>query len=178
MNPASLRKLKQDKEQEDRELQLNVLRAENARRRFGERRLLSLGRRVDRALAASALLSSAPASGTSGGRRVKPGSRVPPSAATCTLMDGHSSLAEEYGRRITLLVNNLEREVDNYKLRRVGGGDESYDERIKRLLSREYEGLSNGEVAFIDPSQGSIRTIKKERRLHSLDDYGRAMVKE
>lgn len=170
---TKLDKWREEAEQKDRELQLAVLRRVHRKKLHDERHRLSLGQRIDKALLAASVLSSAPAAGTGDRRREKPGSRKPPSASNAALMHGTFDLGTEYARRLELMVQRLEDEVFNYKFRQVGGGSESYEDRIARLLT--YEGLSDAEVAYIDYKQGTVRTIKYERRKRGFDSAGRKL---
>jgi len=170
-----LEQWRQEEEERDRELQFVTLRKAYRKVLHRERNSLTLGRRLDKALIEASMLSSAPASGKGDRRQGKPTSRKPPSAASAALIHGEFDLATEYGHRLELMVCRLEDEIYNYKIRQVGGGNESYEDRVARLLT--YENLSDAEVAFIDPSQGSTRAIRSERRRHGYDASGRK-VKE
>lgn len=97
------------------------------------------------------------------------GSRQAPSSSPPRPAD---SVYDVYSRRIALMVRNLEDEVDHAKLGSVYY-KQSRDERIRRLLSKDYEGMSAEEVSFIDPSLGSVLSIRKERHAAGRDSFGR-----
>jgi hypothetical protein len=69
------------------------------------------------------------------------------------------------------MVRRLEDEIDLIKLRPVGH-TERKEQRVARLLGSDYQGMSAEEVAFIDPSLGSVLSIRRERQQAGLDNYG------
>lgn len=168
-----LERLAEDAQDREVELQHDVLRGLALRQRRAKRVNKTLGQRVDSALAEAQVLSSAPAGRYEPrARKGKAKSSPPPSTASTTLLRGSESVYEAYGRRLALLVRRLEDEVDHIKLRPVGH-TERREDRIARLTGSDYQGLSAEEVAFIDPSLGSVLHIRRERHQAGLDNYGR-----
>lgn len=167
-----LERLAESEQDREVELQHDVIRGLELRKRRAKRVNRTLGQRVDLALAEAAILSSAPAGRYEPrSRKGKAKSSPPPSMASTTLLRGSESIHDGYGRRLALMVRRLEDEVDLVKLRPVGH-TERREERIARLIGKDYQGLSAEEVAFIDPSLGSVLHIRRERNQAGLDNYG------
>lgn len=143
--------------------QHRILRIEIERERQRQRNTLTLGERLDRALVGAATIANGKA--TSFGdviSRGKAGSSPPPNADEMMYDSETGSVLHVYGRRLKLMIESLEREVDGHALRPVGGGKESREEKDMRLV-RDYEGDAPELVATIDPSLGSPRTIERAR---------------
>jgi len=173
-----LLRLAEDEQERELSLQHDTLRSIHLRTRRQSRVNLSIGKRIDLALAEAAVLSSAPAGRYEPrARRGKASSSPPPQSASTVLLRGSESVHDEYSRRLSLMARALENEVDLIKLRPVGH-TERKEERVKRLLSRDYVGMSAEEVAFIDPSLGSVLSIRRERHHAGYDNYGKKQEKE
>lgn len=118
------------------------------------RRVRPLHERLHQALLDAQQLSDVAAASTARETsRQAPESSPPPPDNSCY---------SHYERRIRLMVEALEREVDDarYGSSRLGG--ETPLLKLYRLL-RDFEGIHSTEVAFIDRSFGSARTIERMR---------------
>lgn len=116
----------------------------------------TLGLRVQWALmAAQGLAGGSAANLARETARAQPGSSPPPP---------ENSLYDHYERRIRLMVEALEREVDAEKYRPASAdmARESTKERDLRLI-RDFEGIHSLEVSFIDRSFGSQRSVERAR---------------
>lgn len=116
----------------------------------------SLGARVDQALwdaACAGTPDAAPVGRES--HRGQPGSSPPPQL---------NSLYQHYERRLTLMVEALESEIDAERFRpsSAEAGRERCSDRDKRLI-RDFEGITSAEVAFIDRTFGSARSVERAR---------------
>lgn len=143
--------------------QHRLLRVEIERERQRQRNTLTLGERLDRALVSAAQMANGAT--TSFAQRIsggKPESAPPPSADEILYGPEGGSVLDVYGRRLRLIIESLEREVDAHALRPVGGDKESRDDKDRRLI-RDFEGDPSHLVALIDPSMGSPRTIERAR---------------
>lgn len=167
-----LEKLAEAEQARETELQHDAIRGAYLRKKRTTRSGHTIGQRVDYALAEAALLSSAPTGRYEPrGRMGKAKSSPPPATASGGLLRGSESIYEGYGRRLALMVRRLEDEIDLIKLRPVGH-TERKEQRVARLLGSDYQGMSAEEVAFIDPSLGSVLSIRRERQQAGLDNYG------
>lgn len=134
----------------------SVIRLEQEMKRRTERLGNSLGVRVDQALWAalcSPTVDAAPVGRES--HRGTPGSSPPPP---------QNSLYQHYERRLTLMVEALERELDAERFRpsSAEAGREGSRSRDERLI-RDFEGITSAEVAFIDRTFGSARSVERAR---------------
>jgi len=123
-----------------------------------ERQGLSLGRRLDMALASLQVISSAPV-GKPTGDTVHGGER-----------DTRPPRSDDPGRRAsqtaTLAVRTVERELDlarRRQLQQVG----RFTDRDERL--RQLGGLDAVQVSVADPAQGTPRMVRERRRELGLD---------
>lgn len=135
--------------------------------RRASRMRLSLPVRLARALTQARTL----ADGFSGSYEAQ-GARQAPSS---TPPRPAESVYDVFYRRLALMIRNLEDEIDLVKLRAYGH-TQTKEERQKRLLSADYEGLQAEEVAFVDPSLGSVLSIRKERHAAGRDYLGRKIA--
>lgn len=143
--------------------QHRILRVEIERERQRQRATLTLGERLDRALvAAGSIANGATTSFAEQISRGKAESTLPPSADEILYGPETGSVLDVYGRRLRLIIESLEREVDAHALRPVGGRAETREEKDQRLI-RDFEGDPSYLVALIDPSMGSPRTIERAR---------------
>jgi hypothetical protein len=155
--------------------QHRILRVEIERERQRQRNTLTLGERLDRALVGAAQMANGAT--TSFADRISRGkaeSAPPPNADEILYGSEGGSVLDVYGRRLRLIIESLEREVDGHALRPIGGGVESREEKDRRLI-RDFEGDPSHLVALIDPSMGSPRTIERARvRMHRRASDGRS----
>lgn len=127
------------------------------------RESLSLGRRLDEALRAARFLSEAPtASLDLRVSRSKSEGKEPPRMAGLLEEAVTDSVAGVYERRLRLMIEALEREVDAHKLRPTTRAKETREEKDVRL-ARDFVGYPSHMVSFIDPSLGSPRSIERAR---------------
>lgn len=134
---------------------------DNERREARQSR--TLGQRLDRALVEARVLSEAATANLS--RRVSgglPTSEAPERNTGLLSERDNDSIADAYGRRLRLMIEALEREVDAHHLRPVDKPRESREERDARIV-RDFPGLASHIVSFIDPSLGSPRSIERVR---------------
>lgn len=164
MPKPSLQSLQNQERQREIATQHELVRGAELAQRRQERMRLSLPVRLAKALAQAQALSE----GFSGSYEAQ-GARQAPSSSPPRPTEG---VYEMYSRRIALMIRNLEDEVDLVKLRAYGH-TQTREERLKRLLSSDYEGMHAEEVAFIDPSLGSVLSIRKERNAAGRDYLGR-----
>lgn len=133
---------------------------------FDQRRrraLLSLGQRLDTALRASLRLSEAPA-GTLEGfvTRGKAQSSAPPDASGLYGSTQQGSIHDIFHRRHRLMIEALEREVDNQLTRPAIDAKETREEKDARLI-KDFEGDPPHLVSFMDPTLGSPRSVERAR---------------
>lgn len=167
MPKPSLESLQRQERQREVESANDLVRGAYLRKQRAERRALSLPLRLARALTQARTLSD----GFSGSYEAQ-GARQAPSSTPPRPVE---SVYDVYQRRIALLVRNFEDEIDLAKLRAYGH-TQTKEERQKRLLSSDYEGMQAEEVAFIDPSLGSVLSIRKERYANGRDHLGRVKM--
>jgi hypothetical protein len=123
----------------------------------------TLGIRLDNALRQARMLSEAPTSNLD--LRVSRGKSqgsAPPRIAGLLSEPESASVAEVYERRLRLMVEALEREVDAHVLRPTTQAKETREEKDVRL-ARDYVGFPSHIVSFIDPTLGSPRSIERAR---------------
>jgi primosomal protein N'' len=133
-----------------------VVRLEGEMDRRERRASVPLAVRLHRALTTARLLSSAGAARLDRETaRAQPGSSPPPP---------DNSLYEHYERRMRLMVEALEREIDDTQHRPISADmvKESMEQRERRL-TRDFEGIHSLEVSFIDRSFGSQRSVERAR---------------
>lgn len=170
---SRIERLAEEEVRRELALQHEAVRGAYLRKRRGKRATYTLGQRVDVALAEAAILSSAPSSRYEPrSRKGKAKSSPPPQSASGAFLRGSESIGDAYGRRLALMVARLEDEIDLIKLRPIGH-TERREDRLARLLGADYLGMSADEVAFIDPSLGTVLSIRRERQQAGLDTYGR-----
>lgn len=164
MARVTLQSLKLQEERRETATQHEIVRGAELAKRRQDRMRLSLPVRLARALGQARTLSD----GFSGSYEAQAGRQAPSS----TPPRPTESVYDVYYRRIALMIRNLEDEVDLVKLRAYGH-TQTKEERLKRLLSTDYEGMHAEEVAFIDPSLGNVLSIRKERHAAGRDYLGR-----
>jgi hypothetical protein len=160
---ARLTRHRDNTESELRQQQHNAVLMARKKEKQAERAGMGLGLRISRALAEATTLGGTPAVSL-GGRvsRGKASSSPPPGASN--LSTGEGNVKDHYERKFRLLVESLEREIDEQKVRPVGAArvTESSDEKDARLV-RDFEGMDPVEVAYLDPSMGSTRSVERAR---------------
>lgn len=167
MPKPSLHSLQKQEQQRETQTQHELIRGAELTQRRSERMRLSLPVRLARALAQAQVLSE----GFSGSYEAQ-GARQAPSSSPPRPTEG---VYDTFHRRIALMIRNFEDEVDLVKLRAYGHSL-TREERLKRLLSLDYEGMHAEEVAFIDPSLGSVLSIRRERNAAGRDYLGQRIV--
>ena len=136
------------------------------RERSSRRERLSLGRRLDVALAEARTLSDVGSPSLERQSRNAENEQVGPKDGTGLLLSPEKDSAYgSFSRRIVILIRSLEAEVDchRYGLGVVGqdANEQTTEERDRRLLKWTAEGLSPEEISFLDAGQGGVRAIKK-----------------
>lgn len=128
------------------------------------RAAMTLGQRVDRGLLRASQLAGVSAASYERVSSGKASSSMPRSEGLL-YSDGHGSVADVFARRVCLLVQALEREVDSHLVRPLVGelANETSDEKDARLL-KDFEGLGPAEVSFLDPGMGSPEAVRRARR--------------
>lgn len=88
---------------------------------------------------------------------------LPRSSAGLMYEPGGESAFAHFEWRIRVLIQNFEREVDSFRIRPMFGeaGDETMEDRDKRLLAYRSRGLAPREIMLIDPAQGGVAAIMK-----------------
>ena len=143
------------------------------RERMVKRGRMTIGRRVDVALSEAKMLPGVSAPKLERESRNAESSAVGPADGRGLLFSSErSSVFDSFARRIVVLVEALEAEVDGHKWASGNGvaDDQSMEARDARLLKWTAEGLSPEEIAFLDAGQGGVRAVKKAlERLQKQD---------
>lgn len=127
------------------------------RDRNAARQELTLGQRLDQALASASMIAAPPASPLDGDRiSVAPSRSAPRFPGDPAAFCRHVALDA---------VRKIESELDEARHRTVHSvGGDSRDERLRRM-----RGLNPRQVALADPDQGSPRMVRDARRGMGLD---------
>lgn len=141
---------------------------QKARRR---RVLMSLGRRLDTALARADVLSDVSTASLDRVARGKPGSSPPAPIKGLLYGKASGSVREVYERRLRILIEGLEHELDAHKIKPlVAELHGELTEEIEARLIRDFEGEPPSVVIFLDPSWTGVRhpvhAVKQARLRH------------
>src|SRR6266536_3130234 len=135
-----------------------AFRRDHEQRQKRRRALLSLGRRVDAALARAEVLSDASAASLDRISRGKNSSAPPRSISGLLYGKADGSLREVYERRIRTLVEGLEYEIDAHKIRPLFADlSNEITEEIETRLIRDFEGEGPQTVAYLDPAWSQVK---------------------
>lgn len=151
-----------------------AFRRDHEERQKRRRALLSLGRRLDTALARAEALSDASAASLDRISRGKNSSSPPRSINGLLFANIDGSVRDIYERRLRILVEGLEREIDAHRIRPLFGDlQREIKEEVETRLIRDFVGETPGMVAYLDPAWSQVRNptwaIKQVRIKHGRD---------
>jgi len=143
------------------------------RERLNQRAGMSVGSRLDAAMAEAKVLAAMSAANLERHSPSADHDHSPPDRRGMLFDPEKENVYEAFARRVSVILHALEREVDAHKfgVAIVGGSDpddQTTEERDRRLIKWVRDGLTPAEIAFLDPGQGSVRTI--ERQIKRLRD--------
>lgn len=174
------RRLLQQKKQNEAKERSDTARAAHTAWRFKfeqrqlrRRALMSLGQRLDTALQRSNIISDVSAQSLDRSHNGKPTSHPPAPINGLLYGSVNGSVHDVYQRRIKILVEGLERELDSHCLRPLAAEFSGLvTEDIENRLITDFEGESPAMVAFLDPSWNRMKNPEYAIRQARIK-YGR-----
>lgn len=129
---------------------------------------MSIGRRIDVALAQAKMLPEMSASILERSSPSAEQDLMPRDRRGLLFEETTDGVFQAFERRIRLILEALEQEVDAHRfgIGVIGSGKDynSMEERDKRLLKWTAEGMSPRQISELDPGQGSPLTIRRQLR--------------
>lgn len=135
-----------------------AFRRDHEQRTRRRRALQSLGRRLDVALARADVLSDVSAASLDRISHGKPGSSPPAPINSLLYGKASGSVRAVYEKRLRILIEGLERELDAHRIRPVAADLQGeITEDIEARLIKDFEGEPPSVVVFLDPSWSTVR---------------------